>query len=671
MLTTPTTKDFQFVLEFLLRGIDPNYALDPTKAKFEDEVIGVFKALGYPFEIRKQALYTVGSPHSWPALVATLTWLIDLLEYSEEVLARKADDCFDADLTFKIFFDYLAKAYGHFLDGEDDSPELDDELSMVFESRNGQVKSEIAQLSDANAELRAQLHALRSAPSPLEHASRQNDDLQSDLGKFKKLVSQMAQHEAQLSAKVGERSADLRGTHDELDAVSAEVESLRAQLAVQELSPADVLRMNGERNRLEGELKCVHGRRAAGARPYARAARRRVAPRSRAATAIHRATALGAQGSDRREGREDVRRPRRRGRRFARRRQRQRVAARVREPRDEAWIAARERAARARPATRLRACRGAARLGGLGEGLVDRPARDAQARARRTQSERALGGWRGTWWLLLPKAFRLSARARSAAPCLEPTHIPTLRAELTAGRATLALCVRAQTTFTAQLRDSQAELLKLQDQVDRSEQAKQVRSRGCAARSRHASRWAALFVSPVHPSDERRTCPDGRCAPSRAARLPRSARRSGSLSLRTPARVLARRAAPHTAQDKEDEIGSLERKAAKLEAIFASEKETLYADVDELGRRSEKKLAEALELRSQLAARRGAAQHALEALQADAEGSRRAFERERDDLYSGLIRTLDRLMGHKEQIRDKLQSALAAGQFAHGAVAAT
>lgn len=38
MLTTPTTKDFQFVLEFLLRGIDRNYSLDPTKAKFEDEV---------------------------------------------------------------------------------------------------------------------------------------------------------------------------------------------------------------------------------------------------------------------------------------------------------------------------------------------------------------------------------------------------------------------------------------------------------------------------------------------------------------------------------------------------------------------------------------------------------------------------------------------------------
>ncbi|KAG8460110.1 hypothetical protein KFE25_014255 [Diacronema lutheri] len=497
MLTTPTTKDFQFVLEFLLRGIDPNYALDPTKAKFEDEVIGVFKALGYPFEIRKQALYTVGSPHSWPALVATLTWLIDLLEYSEEVLARKADDCFDADLTFKIFFDYLAKAYGHFLDGEDDSPELDDELSMVFESRNGQVKSEIAQLSDANAELRAQLHALRSAPSPLEHASRQNDDLQSDLGKFKKLVSQMAQHEAQLSAKVGERSADLRGTHDELDAVSAEVESLRAQLAVQELSPADVLRMNGERNRLEGELKALIG---------------------------------------------------------------------AKDEKTSAVLAAEVDASRAADsvsALLLEYANRATKLGLLPESAP-------HAHGRRLGCE-------------LVAAPRGSA---GSAKVLSIDLLETLKPAL----------AELKTTFTAQLRDSQAELLKLQDQVDRSEQAK---------------------------------------------------------------------------QDKEDEIGSLERKAAKLEAIFASEKETLYADVDELGRRSEKKLAEALELRSQLAARRGAAQHALEALQADAEGSRRAFERERDDLYSGLIRTLDRLMGHKEQIRDKLQSALAAGQFAHGAVAAT
>lgn len=149
MLTTPTTKDFQFVLEFLLRGVDPNYAMDSGKTKFEDEVIGVFKALGYPFEIRKQALYTVGSPHSWPALVATLTWLIDILEYDEEVQARKEEDCFDADVTFKIFFDYLTKAYRKFLDGDDDCPDLDEELSMVFDARNAQVRAPARDTRDA------------------------------------------------------------------------------------------------------------------------------------------------------------------------------------------------------------------------------------------------------------------------------------------------------------------------------------------------------------------------------------------------------------------------------------------------------------------------------------------------------------------------------------------
>jgi kinetochore protein NDC80 len=287
MLTTPTTKDFQFVLEFLLRGVDPNYALDPTKAKFEDEVIGVFKALGYPFEIRKQALYTVGSPHSWPALVATLTWLIDVLEYDEEVAARKAqDDCFDADMTFKIFFDYLTKAYQRFLDGEDESPELDDELSMIFENRNGQVKAEVATLSDANAQLRAQLHALRSTASPLEAATQQNEDLQSDVVKFRKFVTHLDQQQQQLTVKVDERTADLRAIEAELAAVNAEIEHLRAQLAVQELSPADVQRMNGERNRLEGELKCA---RALQARPRwsrgVRSAARHAAPTDRLARA--------------------------------------------------------------------------------------------------------------------------------------------------------------------------------------------------------------------------------------------------------------------------------------------------------------------------------------------------------------------------------------------------
>ena len=33
----------------------------------------------YPFSISKTALVAVGSPHTWPSLLASLIWLVDLL----------------------------------------------------------------------------------------------------------------------------------------------------------------------------------------------------------------------------------------------------------------------------------------------------------------------------------------------------------------------------------------------------------------------------------------------------------------------------------------------------------------------------------------------------------------------------------------------------------------
>jgi kinetochore protein NDC80 len=50
MLLAPSTKDFRFLLEFLVRQIDQNFQFT---GKFEEEVPIVFKRLGYPFPISK------------------------------------------------------------------------------------------------------------------------------------------------------------------------------------------------------------------------------------------------------------------------------------------------------------------------------------------------------------------------------------------------------------------------------------------------------------------------------------------------------------------------------------------------------------------------------------------------------------------------------------------
>ena len=79
-LAAPTTKDFRAVSLFLFRRADRNFKFG---SKTEDDVPTVFKQLRYPFQISKSALYAVGSPHTWPSLLAALTWLVQIYLYEE------------------------------------------------------------------------------------------------------------------------------------------------------------------------------------------------------------------------------------------------------------------------------------------------------------------------------------------------------------------------------------------------------------------------------------------------------------------------------------------------------------------------------------------------------------------------------------------------------------
>lgn len=82
ILQSPTGKDFQSILTFLLRMLDPTFSLSTGPGKMEDEVHNVFKSLRYPFQISKTALTAVGAQQSWPAVMGAMMWLLELLEVS-------------------------------------------------------------------------------------------------------------------------------------------------------------------------------------------------------------------------------------------------------------------------------------------------------------------------------------------------------------------------------------------------------------------------------------------------------------------------------------------------------------------------------------------------------------------------------------------------------------
>jgi len=261
ILARPSSKDFNNIVTFLFRKIDPNFN-DGTH-KFEDEVAGAFKALGYPFNISKTSLYAVGSPHTWPGLLAAITWLIELLTYDQEVAEapKEQEEGFeDMDklvaVSDKAFFEYLAEAYTAFLSGDDDKyAQLEEELIEKFEGKNEEVEQECERIAVENDEIVGNMESLSQTANALPELEKRQEDLSSDLEKFHQLIEQLNDHKAALEKKVESRSAELDRNQVTLSEITERVNQLKDAISKQDLSAEDVRRMQGERARVEEGLE--------------------------------------------------------------------------------------------------------------------------------------------------------------------------------------------------------------------------------------------------------------------------------------------------------------------------------------------------------------------------------------------------------------------------------
>ena len=160
----PSGRDFQNIMTFLFRRMDPTFFPPPPATpgnqrsdeiipKFEDEVSMAFRSLGYPFPISKTGLVAVGSPHTWPALIAAIDWLVDTLVIRDEEDAYEYDILDDDEtnvqdeqqqqevwLTFsgnanrlkQQYYKFLRKSMVAFL--KDDSAECEELEAMLLDT---------------------------------------------------------------------------------------------------------------------------------------------------------------------------------------------------------------------------------------------------------------------------------------------------------------------------------------------------------------------------------------------------------------------------------------------------------------------------------------------------------------------------------------------------------
>lgn len=82
-LQLPSAKEFTNIFNFLLSLIDKDLSI-PEGAKIAEEVPKILKTLGYPFTISHNHLINLGSPHAWPIVLGSVTWLTELCSVSHD-----------------------------------------------------------------------------------------------------------------------------------------------------------------------------------------------------------------------------------------------------------------------------------------------------------------------------------------------------------------------------------------------------------------------------------------------------------------------------------------------------------------------------------------------------------------------------------------------------------
>lgn len=255
ILTRPAVKDFSNIINFLFHQIDPNFK---GTGKFEDDVVTWFKFLGYPFQIAKSHITAVGSPHAWPSLLASLIWLIELLQYDElsgnnqSPFAEEFTGIDDPESSDKAFYNYLAHGYKLFLSGQDDKYDaLSEKFKEYFENQKILIQDQISAYEQRNRMLSSEIADCDKRRAYLPELEAKKKDYLNDLGKFEVLIEQLLKHKEQLKTKTESRSNDIIKLNNAITVLQQENNLLKQRIETQELTPEDVRNMISERERLE------------------------------------------------------------------------------------------------------------------------------------------------------------------------------------------------------------------------------------------------------------------------------------------------------------------------------------------------------------------------------------------------------------------------------------
>lgn len=161
----------------------------------------------------------------------------------------------DVEDSEKIFLDYLIEIYAIFMAGSDAFEEMDKKMMDAFDAKNGIIITDVDRLTKEHECLQIDYDNLSKSEAPVVILERELVMLQSDKEKFETYMNLMDTKLSKLNASIESEKEEISATECVISQLNVEKQKLQNIIDAQELSPADVDRLNAERDQLTKSLE--------------------------------------------------------------------------------------------------------------------------------------------------------------------------------------------------------------------------------------------------------------------------------------------------------------------------------------------------------------------------------------------------------------------------------
>lgn len=240
-LSSPSTKDFQNILRFIVAFVDAN-----TSSKFEEDAIFLLKTFKYPYvnEITKSQLTSV-TPHALPALISMLSWLTDAIKEADDMHRQKSLD--------EEFLEHVRREYGNFMENEEVDTNDDDFLDIVREMHENE-NDELEKLQTEIALAENTLNLLKVDYEEVEKLEKKKAKIMDEINAMIEQGDQIVTKEEKYKQNIEAIYENVKSIQKKINGLVTEKTRLNNIVSDQEINMEDINKLTDEKQLLNKKL---------------------------------------------------------------------------------------------------------------------------------------------------------------------------------------------------------------------------------------------------------------------------------------------------------------------------------------------------------------------------------------------------------------------------------